>query len=120
MEELREQQKEALQVSKEYLIKLIIGMESLVIELKGGKKSDTDDFMKQCLDDLNGIIQVVGRTLDLLNDGKERITKEEINNSIMRFNEAVKSNDDLKIAESMQKDIIMFLCNLSQAIDEVI
>ncbi|WMC93859.1 molecular chaperone [Kineothrix sp. MB12-C1] len=120
MEQLRAEQKEALQVSKEYLVKLTIGMEELVLELRGNRKPDTDDFMKQCLDGLNWLIQIYNGTADFINEGKVRIEKEEANESILRFNEAVKSKDDNRIAESMEKDIIMFLHNLSNAIDEAI
>lgn len=120
MEQQREQQAEALQVSKEYLVKLIKGIEEVIPELRGNRKPDTDDFMKQCLDGLNWLIQIYNGTSDFINEGKERIEKVETNESILRFNEAVKSKDDNRIAESMEKDIIAFLHNLSKAIDEVI
>lgn len=120
MEQQREQQAEALQVSKEYLVKLTTGMEELVLELRSNRKPDTDDFMKQCLDGLNWLIQIYNGTSDFINEGKVRIEKAEANESILRFNEAVKSKDDNRIAESMEKDIIVFLHNLSKAIDEVI
>ncbi len=120
MEQLREEQKEALQVARDYLVKLIAGMESLVPELKGRKKDDTDDFLKQCLDGLNWVIQVYNRTSNFINEGKVRIVKAEVNNSILHFNEAMQSKDDKKIALSLEKDIIVFLHNLSKAIDEVL
>lgn len=120
MEQLREEQKEALQVAKDYLVKLTTGMESLVPELKGDRKDDTDDFLKQCLEGLNWMIQIYNRTSDLINEGKERIVKTEVNESILRFNEAMQSKDDNKIAEALENDIIVFLHNLSKAIDEVL
>lgn len=120
MEQLREEQKEALQAAKEYLVKLTAGMESLVPELRGDRKDDTDDFLKQCLEGLNWVIEIYNRTSDIINEGKERIVKAETNNSILRFNEAMQSKNDKKVAEALEKDIIVFLHNLSRAIDEVL
>ncbi len=120
MEQLREEQKEALQVGQEYLIKLIAGMEELVPELKGDRKEDTDDFMKQCLEGLNWLIQIYNVTSDYINEGKVRIEKEKVNESIQKFNEAIKSKDDKRIADSIEKNLLGFLHNLSKAIGEVI
>lgn len=120
MEQLREEQKEALRVAKDYLVKLIPGMESLIPELRGDRKEDTDDFLKQCLDGLNWIIQIYNRTSDLINEGKVRIMKEQVNDCIVHFNKVMQSKDDKKVAEALEKDIIVFLHNLLKAMEEVL
>ncbi len=120
MGQLREEQKEALQVAKDYLVKLIAGMESVVPELKGDRREDTDEFLKQCLNGFNWTIQIYNRTSDLINEGKIRIVKTEVNKSILRFNEAMQSKNNRKVAEVLEKDIIVFLNNFSKAIDEVL
>lgn len=120
MEDLREQKLEALQAAKEYLEKLIPGFQELIPELKGNKQADTDEFFKQCLDGLNWIIEIYNRVSDIINEDSVKIEREDFNNKIIRFNDAMKSNMDARKAESLETDIIPFLMILKNTIDEIL
>lgn len=113
MEDLKAQKMEALGVAKEYLEKLIPGMNTLCQELKGDRKEDTDQFQNQCIDGLNWIIEIYNRASDVINSDEIHIVKEELNSKIIKLSEALKSKKDIEIADSLETDIIPFLTLLS-------
>ena len=55
----------------------------------------------------------------MLNDGKERINKEEFNRAIVSLNDAISANEDAKMAEEFKKVIPVFE-QLGEAAKEVI
>ena len=85
MRELTLETKEALRVMGEYLEKLIPGMEVLITELRGNRKADTDTFLKNCTDSFNWMVEIYNLTSDVINEGKERIKKEEITTEKLRM-----------------------------------
>jgi len=120
MRELTLETKEALRVMSEYLGKLIPGMKVLITELRGSRKSDTDNFLKNCMDSFNWMIEIYNRTSDVINEDKERIKKEEINPGIIALGEALKEENDSKTADALESKIIPFLEQLKGAVDEVL
>ncbi len=79
---------------------------------------DTNQFVKGIVDALNWEIQVVNGTIELLNEGKERINKEAFNASVVRLGDAIKANEDAAMAEAIKALIPMFE-NLGAAAREV-
>ncbi len=119
MRELTLETKEALRVMGEYLEKLIPGMEVLITELRGNRKADTDTFLKNCTDSFNWMVEIYNLTSDVINEGKERIKKEEINPGIIALGDALKEKNDGKTADALENRIIPFLKQLKDAVNEI-
>lgn len=119
MEYNRNDQVEALKVLREFNSRLINNMKALVNELSGNRLDDTDKLLKSVIDALNWEIQVINGTMDVLNDGKERLDKEAFNGIILSLSEAIASKDDLKMAEQFRQVIWLFE-KLETAVEEVI
>lgn len=115
MNQLLEEKKEAVEVAKEYLEKLIPGMETLCGELKGDRQPDTDDFQKQCIDGLNWVIEIYNRTSDVMDTGKIHVEKQELNAKLMELGTAIKDKEDGKIAGILEDTVIPFLRDLREA-----
>lgn len=109
MEDIRQQQIEAVSAMGEYNKKLVKAVREVIIELKGEQRPDTQDFLKQIVDGINWEIQVVNGSLDYINENEELIDKEEFNQAILRHNDAVKSEEDNTIAESLEENVLPYL-----------
>lgn len=119
MEDIRTEQREALEVLVEFNEKLVHNMKLIVKELSGERLEDTDKFLKGIVDAINWEIQVVNGTIELLNEGKERVNKDEFNNSIVALSEAIAAKDDSKMAKEFENVIPVFE-QLGNAAKEVI
>ncbi len=119
MEDNRKEQMEALEVLTDFNGRLVKNMTIIVKELSGERLDDTDKFLKSIVDAINWEIQVVNGTIELLNDGKERIDKEEFNRAIVSLNDAISAKEDAKMAEEFKKVILVFE-QLGEAAEEVI
>ena len=119
MEDNRAEQKEALETLVEFNGRLVKNMEILIKELSGARLEDTDKFLKGIIDAINWEVQVMNGTMDLLNEGKIRIRKEEFNQKILALGEAIKAKDDEKMAVAV-KALVPAFEELGQAAQEVI
>lgn len=119
MENTKKEQQEALETLIEFNEKLLKNMKIVVKELSGKRLDDTDKFLRAIVDAMNWEISVVNGTSELLNEGKERVNKNAFNEKISEFAEALKTNDDQKMAEAIQMLIPEFE-NLNVAAKEVI
>ena len=105
-EDFREQKIEALEVLSEYNEKLVNGLYMLVTELKEKRKEYTDKFQKSIIDGINWEIEILNRTLTLINDKEELICKEDVNKQILELGEALKGKEDKVIASVLEQNII--------------
>lgn len=120
MEDLREQQLEALQVLKEYNQKLTKSVLLVVEELRGKRQKDTDEFLKKIIEGINWEIQIYNGTKELINADTVRVDREEMNRHVVAFGEAVEAKDDAKIADSFETDILPLLTKLGDAAEEIL
>lgn len=118
MEDSRKEQVEALEVLLDFNNRLVKNMTIIVKELSGERLDDTDKFLKSIIDAINWEIQVVNGTMDVLNEGEERVKKEEFNNAIVSLNSAISAKDDAKMADEFKKVIPIFE-QLGKAAQEV-
>lgn len=119
MENNRAEQKEALETLVDFNDRLLNNMRIITGELSEGRKEDTDAFLKDIINVVNWEIGVMNGTLSLLNEGKERVNKEQFNSRVLKFGEAVQANDDAKTAEAI-KELIPEFEGLGKAAREVI
>ena len=119
MEDKRAEQKEALETLVEFNERLLKNMNIVVKELSGARLDDTDKFLKSIIDAMNWEIGVMNGTMSLLNEGGERINKEQFNSKVIVFGEAVNEKDDAKMAAAI-KELIPEFEGLGAAAREVI
>ena len=119
MGENRTEQKEALEVLVEFNERLAKNMGIIVKELSGERLDDTDKFLKGIVDAINWEIQVMNATMDMLNEGQERINKQQFNEKIVVLGTSMKEKNDAKCAEAI-KELISEFENLGKAAKEVI
>lgn len=119
MEDNRAEQKEALEVLAEFNERLLKNMNIIVKELSGERLDDTDKFLKSIIDATNWEIQVMNGTMDMLNDGKERIDKEAFNEKVLAFGSAINEKNDAMMAEAI-RNLIPEFEKLGSAAKEVI
>ena len=108
MENNRVEQMEALNVLLDFNERLVKNMKIIVKELSGKRLDDTDKFLKSIVDAINWEIQVINGTMDLLNDGEERINKTKFNDAIVALSGAITENNDKKMAQEFEKVIPVF------------
>lgn len=119
MEDNRKEQTEALETLLKFNGRLINNMQIIVKELSGNRLEDTDKFLKLILDAMNWEIQVVNGTMEVLNAGKERVSKEVFNNAVIALSDAVKANDDTMMVKAFATIIPVFE-KLGESVKEVI
>lgn len=108
MEDTKKEQIEALQVLIDFNQRLLKNMRIVVKELSGARLEDTDVLLKSIIDAMNWEIQVANGTMELLNEGEQRVDKEEFNNKVMAVGEAIASKEDAKIAIAFENVIPSF------------
>ena len=119
MEDLREQQREALQTLAEYSPRLINAMKNVVKELDGNRQPDTDEYLKGIVDGMNWEIAIFNGTKDYINEDQERIDKVGANAVIIQFNEAYQEKNDAKMVELLTGDVLNFFEKLEAAAKEL-
>lgn len=106
---LKQQQLEALEELYHYTQKLIPAIETVGGELRGNRQEDTNEYLKSIINGVNWIIEVLNRTMDLINEEETVIDKEKVNSGVLMLGEAIKEKNDEKIANSLTEDILPFL-----------
>lgn len=119
MEDNRKEQVEALEVLVEFNQRVLKNLHILVKEISGERLDDTDAFMKSILNAMNWEIQVMNGTMELLNEGEQRVDKKEFNDKVVALNEAIASGEDSKLSTAFE-EIIPYFENLGKAADAVI
>lgn len=119
MEENRKEQVEALTTLVEFNERLVKNMHIIIKELSGQRLDDTNQFLKSIIDAMNWEIAVMNGTMSLLNEGKERINKEQFNQKAITLSDAVNAGDDAKMADAI-RDLLPEFEGLGIAAQEVI
>lgn len=119
MEDIRTQQLEALETMYGYNKKLRPAINEIIRELREERKEDTKEYLDMICKGINWVIQVTNGTLDLLNEKEVRIEKEVINEEIININAAFVNEDDIQLAEILEKKMLPFLETLDGAAMEL-
>ncbi len=119
MDNKRSEQLEALNTLSEYNERVIKNIPILIRELSGERLEDTDKFQNSILSAINWEIQVLNATLEVINEGMEKISKKEFNDSVLNLNRALEVHDDSKLVEAF-KGILIELKKLDKVIKETL
>lgn len=106
--EMREEKLEAMKAVIDYNPRLLRGLENVARELSGDRKEDTDEYLKSVIDGINWEIQILNRTMDLVNENEEQVNQDEANELFKSFSAAYKDGDDQKIATSITTELVPF------------
>lgn len=120
MEPTREQKLEAVRGICEYDKKLIDACEEIIIALCEGKVSVQSPLLANIIQGINWTVEVLNRTMDMFNEGRERLNKEELNSALVSFSTAYESGEEGRIAEALQNAILPFLHKVCFAGNEVV
>lgn len=119
MEDNRTEQLEALETFVEFNDKVVHNIKILIKELAGARLEDTDTFMDSIVQSVNWEIQVMNGTMGVLNEGKERVKKEAVNEKIIMLSEALRRKEDAVLKEAFEK-LLPALENAGAAAKEVL
>lgn len=119
MEDLRAQQIEALEVLGDYNERLMKSIHSVIKELDGDRKEDTDQFLDEIIKGINWEIGILNGTMELINEKEERIHKEDMNASILKLSKALEGKVDKEMAEALEEALPIFE-ELGKAAKEIV
>lgn len=119
MEDIRQEQIEALEVLVEFNQRLVKNMGIVIKELSGARLDDTDKFIKGIVDAMNWEIEVMNGTMDLLNEGRVRVDKTGFNEKILALAAAINAGKDEEMAEAF-REVLPYFEELGKAAAEVI
>lgn len=114
MENLKEQQFEALRAIIDYNKKLVPALEEIAKELVGEQKEDTKEYLSHILKGVNWVIEVVNGTQSLINEN-EVIKKEEVNQIIVKLNQAIKEENNIEIASIIEVGVLPFIVKVTES-----
>lgn len=117
MENMREQQKEALLAAKDYIGKLLNAVDVVGLELSGAEKADTKEYLDTIIKGVNWTIEILNRTIDYVNENEELIQKESVNDRMLHFSAVYGSSNREALNEALQIDIKTYLAEFLMAID---
>ena len=115
MENLKEQQFEALRAIIDYNKKLVPALEEIAKELVGEQKEDTKEYLNHILKGVNWVIEVVNGTQSLINNENEVIKKEEVNQIIVKLNQAIKDENNIEIASIIEVGVLPFIVKVTES-----
>ena len=118
--EMREEKVEAMQAVTEYNPRLLKGLKNVAEELTVDRKEDTDQYLLAVIDGVNWEIQILNRTMDLVNEKEERVNEVATNEIFKKFSAAYQSRDDATIAASIREDLIPFFEKFGAIAEEII
>ncbi len=119
MDNIREQQNEALRTAAEYIEKLIPAMEQVVSEINGQMQEDTVEFLLQTIDGLNFMIETYNVTREIVNDPEPLINDDQLEKAVGVLSEGFSKKDYPAIAEELTGDMIPFLKVFKTAAEKV-
>ncbi len=108
MEENRAEQVEALNAFCEYNERFVRSVRTIILELEGDRKDDTDEFLQGIIKGINWEIGILNGTLGLINEKGERVSKPEVNATISKLSAAIESKEDARIAAELKEALPMF------------
>ena len=100
---------EALDELCNYLERLIPAIDSIIIELREEKQSDTDELLNTIINGLNWTIEVLNHTMEVINENETIVDKAIVNQYIQNLGVAIREHKNLSIAQIFETEIIPFL-----------
>lgn len=107
MEDMKKEQLEVLNEAKGYCTNVLHCIDTVVPELKGDKKDDTDEYLRMTVDAVNNTLEMYNATRTLVKEYSD-IDETEVNKAVGKLGAALKGSDDEDKAAALEgiKDFI--------------
>lgn len=107
MEDIRSKQLEVLGEAKDYCMKVLHSIDTVIPELKGAKKEDTDEYLRMTVDAVNNTLEMYNATRTLVKEHSD-IDETEVNKAVGKLGAALKGSVDKDKAAALEdiKDFI--------------
>lgn len=102
------EQLEAIEALAQFNGRLLGNLPTLIRELSGSRKPDTDAYLKSIVEVIGWEINVINATSSLLEKASVHMDKELFNRSVLALNDALSSGTDDGIAAALQSLIPHF------------
>lgn len=113
----REDKIEAIIGICRYDRKLIDALELLAEDFKWGKETMPSELLGTVMQGINWTVEVLNQVMDVLNEGDKKVEKQMINDALVAFDEAFKSQDENKMAETIEASLIPCLEQICEVCD---
>lgn len=117
---IKDDQIEALETLADYIPKLIGGIDTVKVELRGERKPDTDEYLKMIIDGINWVLGIVNGCMSLFEEYNIVFDKEKANDYSVAFSKAYGTGNDTAIADSMDADVIPMIKLIQRTADEAL
>lgn len=117
---IKDDQIEALGTLADYIPKLIGGIDTVKVELRGERKPDTDEYLKMVIDGINWVLGIVNGCMSLFEEYNIVFDKEKANDYSAAFSKAYGTGNDTAIADSMDADVIPMIKLIQRTADEAL
>lgn len=121
-ESTRQEKIEAIVGICQYDQKLINALEDLADDLKSGKETLPSELLGTIMQGINWTVEVLNQTMDVFNEGEEKLEKQMINDALVAFNEAFTSSDAGKIAAAIRDSLLPCLeriCEIGEKFEKM-
>ena len=99
MEDMKKEQLEVLNEAKGYCTNVLHCIDTVVPELKGDKKDDTDEYLRMTVDGVNVALEMYNATAGV----QPAVDEADGNNAVKELSAALKSSDDSAKADALVK-----------------
>ena len=103
MEDMKKEQLEVLYEAKGYCTNVLHCIDTVVPELKGDKKDDTDEYLRMTVDGVNVVLEMFILTSDLSSGVQPVVDDADGNIAVKELSAALKSSDDSAKADALVK-----------------
>ena len=121
-ESTRQEKIEAIVGICQYDRKLIDALEDLADDLESGKETLPSELLRTIMQGINWTVEVLNQTMDVFNEGEEKLEKQMINDALAAFNEAFTSNDSNKITTAIRGSLLPCLeriCEIGEKFEKM-
>lgn len=105
-ESTRQEKIEAITGICQYDRKLIDASKNLADDLESGKETLPSELLGTIMQGINWTVEVLKQTMDVFNEGEEKLEKQMVNDALTAFNEAFGSNDANQIAAAIRASLL--------------
>lgn len=113
-------QREVLKELISYSTNLIPALQSIIEELRGNEREDTNDFLNEVINGINWEIEVYNQCAPLINEKSSYIDKKVMIAAVKSLGEALSGSNNLQIADCLEHEFLPFLNKLALASKMVI
>lgn len=99
MEDMKKQQLEVLAEAKTYCEKLLKSIDTVIPELRGERKDDTDEYLRMTVDSINNALEMYNATRTVISD---MVDEQKANDAVKVLANALGKGEDAAKADALE------------------